>query len=171
MRRILPLLSLCILVIGCQPPEPKTVGLKRGQIAPPLAGKDLDGKEFKLSDYRGRVVLVDFWGPWCRPCVEAIPHEKKLLEQFKDKPFAILGVAVSHSEDELRKFLNKTPLPWPNIFDNNPGLLAQDWNIDGFPTMIIIDAEGVIRYRDYGGPDIESTIQKLLTEMETKAAN
>ena len=168
MRRILWLLPICLLALGC-PDEPKTVGLKRGQIAPPLEGKDLDGKTIKLSDHRGKVVLVDFWATWCEPCKKAIPHEKEMVKRLEGRPFAFIGVCISPAAEDLRNFLKKTPLPWPNIYDGQPGRLAEDWRVDGFPTMAVIDAEGIIRYRDYGGPGVEATIDMLLAEMEHKS--
>lgn len=170
MRRILLLLlPLCLLIVGCWE-EPKSVGLKAGQIAPPLEGKDIDGKPIKLRDYRGKVVVIDFWGPWCPACVRAIPHEKELLKRFEGKPFTILSVSVSNSSDELRDFLKKTPLPWPNIAENQPSPLADDWRIKFFPTFHIIDAQGVIRFRNAEVDEIEPAVNELLKEMEKKSS-
>jgi thiol-disulfide isomerase/thioredoxin len=168
MKRILLLLPLCLLVVGC-PEPPRTVGLKPGQIAPPLEGKGLDGNSIRLSDYRGKVVVVDFWGPWCGPCVKAIPHELEMAERFKGQPFTFLSVANCHSREELVEFFQKTTLPWPNIFEILSGPLAQEWHVDGFPTFIVIDGEGVIRHRSNGGPGVESTIEKLLDDLARKA--
>lgn len=166
-RILLVLLPLWLLAAGCWE-EPKTVGLKRGQVAPPLEGKDIDGKPIKLRDYRGKIVLIDFWGPWCKGCVAAIPHEKEMAKRLEGKPFTILGVSVSNSADELRDFLKRTPLPWPNIAENQPSPLAGDWRIRFFPTFYVIDAEGVVRYREIDADEIEPAINDLLKEMEKK---
>jgi thiol-disulfide isomerase/thioredoxin len=66
--------------------------LRIGKQAPDIIGEDLSGARFKLSDYRGKVVLLVFWASWCGPCIASVPHEKELVERFKGRPFAVIGV-------------------------------------------------------------------------------
>jgi hypothetical protein len=91
-----------------------------------------------------------------------------MAKRLEGKPFTILGVSVSNSTDELRDFLKRTPLPWPNIAENQPSPLADDWRIRFFPTFYVIDAEGVVRYREIDADEIEPAINDLLKEMEKK---
>jgi thiol-disulfide isomerase/thioredoxin len=166
MKRLILLLPLCLLAAGC--PEPSRTREEPPQPAPPLEGVNLDGKPIKLSDFRGKVVVVDFWGPWCGPCVQAIPHERAMANRFKDKPFTFLSVANCHDRQELVDFLATTTLPWPNIFEILPGPNAKKWKVDGYPTFVVVDADGLIRHRSYGGPEVELTVVNLLEKLEKK---
>src|SRR5215211_5341510 len=94
---ILVLLGLVGVVVvlrlvwqDAQPPECKRVG----NLCPEVAGFDADGKPVKLSDHKGKVVMISFWGTWCGPCQQQIPHERQMVtEKYRGRPFAILGVA------------------------------------------------------------------------------
>src|SRR5215210_1120136 len=78
-----------------QPPEGKRVG----NVCPEVAGFDADDKPVKLSDHKGKVVLISFWGTWCPPCRQQLPHERELVTgKYKDRPFVILGVAQDSVE-------------------------------------------------------------------------
>ena len=81
-----------------------------GQEAPDIAGTDADGQPFKLSDYRGKVVVLTFSGNWCGPCVAMYPAERALIERYKDKPFAILSVNTDADKETLRQSMAKG---WP----------------------------------------------------------
>src|SRR5438477_7883977 len=76
-------------------------GLAVGKPAPSLEGADVDGKFLGLSDFRGKVVAVDFWATWCGPCRRMIPHEKELVKRMQGRPFVLLGVSDDRSEDAL----------------------------------------------------------------------
>ena len=166
-----PLLFVALaLATGCtEMGPPRVVGLSKGNLAPPLEGSDIDDKKIRLSDYRGKVVIVDFWATWCKPCIQAIPHEKAMVKRFEGRPFAFVSICTCPARSELRQFLEKTPLPWPTIYDGQPGSLARDWEIEAFPTFFVIDGKGVIRYRDLYGSDLETAVEKLLKEIETKS--
>jgi thiol-disulfide isomerase/thioredoxin len=172
MSRILLLFIVLSLVIscGCNEKTPDTVGLEVGQVAPALQGADTTGQLLNLSDYRGKVVLVDFWATWCPPCREMIPHNKELAKRLDGQPFVILGVSADHEEKELKTFVSEKQISWPNIFDGPRGPLAGAWRIEGFPTVFVVDAKGVIRYKQVGYDRasmtrLENAIDKLLKDM------
>ena len=105
-----------------------------------LKGEAVSGTEIALSDYKGKVVLIDCWGTWCGPCVASLPKLKALYEEFHDQGFEIIGVAADEKED-LEKFLVKRPLPWQQIVDAD-GKLGERLGIQAFPTLLLVDREG-----------------------------
>ena len=169
MRRFLLLIPFCLLAIGCPPPpapKARTVGVDRGDIAAPLEGKDLDGNVIKLSDYRGKVVVVDFWWTRCGPCIAAIPREKEMVKQLKGRPFAFISVCTSPNREETKQLLKKIPVPWPNIDDGDAGPIVTEWGVRDYPTFVVIDATGVIRYRHYNHDGMEMAVDKWIKEAE-----
>lgn len=140
-RFVLPVAVALGLAAGCEPP-PKP-GQRPGDLAPDIVGKDADGKDVKLSDHRGKVVLVNFWGTWCPPCREEIPHEiEGMTQTYRGRPFTIFGVAQDKPET-LQTFLRTQPLPWPNLADGT-GRVGRDWDVQGFPSYLLVDPKGVI---------------------------
>jgi thiol-disulfide isomerase/thioredoxin len=117
-----------------------------GDPAPELAGKNLDGKPVTLAGLRGRVVLVDFWGMWCGPCVAQLPKLKELGRQFEGQPFDILGVNSDPEIERLRQFLSTNQIDWTQVLDyGSAGPIAHAWRINAWPASFLIDPKGVIR--------------------------
>jgi thiol-disulfide isomerase/thioredoxin len=175
-QRYLLLVALVLLLsCGCEETAtdskaPGTVGLEVGQVAPILQGTDTTGQSIKLSDYRGKVVMVDFWATWCGPCKEMIPHEKELARRLEGQPFVLLGVSADYDQDELKTYMSQKSISWTNVFDGAGGPIARAWRIEGFPTIFVIDAKGVIRFKQVGyNPGsmskIDNAIDKLLKDM------
>ena len=92
-----------------------------GKPAPEIKGVDVHGKPLTLSDYRGKVVALVFWGTWCGPCMRQIPREKALVERMKDRPFAMLGVNVRDAAAAARKVMEAQGITWPNWHDGEAG--------------------------------------------------
>jgi peroxiredoxin len=129
------------------PPEGKRIGNK----CPEIAGADIDGKLIRLSDHKDKVVLVNFWATWCAPCVSMIPHEREMVEsKYARRPFALLGIACD-SPERLKEFMKHLPLSWPNIVDGINGPLYREWHVSGYPTMMLVDHNGVIKERWFDG--------------------
>ena len=149
-----------------QPPEGKRVG----NLAPEVAGFDADDKPVKLSDLKGKVVMINFWGTWCGPCLQQIPHERQMVtEKYKDRPFAILGVAQD-SPETLAAFLKSNPLPWPNIADDQ-GVLSRSWGVTAVPSAVLVDHTGVIQYAWVSGvspKELWPAVDRLVEEAERK---
>src|SRR5262249_37537408 len=89
-----------------------------GKSAPDVGGEDLDGKPLKLSDYRGKVVVITFWATWCSACVGEIPRERELVKRLEGRSFVFLGVNGDDDREKLGKWLAKNPLPWRSWWDH-----------------------------------------------------
>ncbi len=157
--------ALCLL-FAAGSPAGELNELSEPVAAPALSLPGLDGTELKLSDYRGQVVLLNFWATWCPPCRREMPSMRRLAEQLSDRPFRIIAVNAGESREEVRSFLETTPLNFPIVFD--PLLeTTQAWGVPGLPYSFIIDTDGRLRYRLAGDyqwdrPEAIETIRALL---------
>jgi len=150
-----------------RPAEKLTVG----KLAADIEGEDIDGKKFKLSDYRGKVILLDFWGHWCGPCRAMYPLDRALVKRLEGKPFVFLGVNSDPDKEVLKNVVAKEPITWRFFVDGQDGPIASNWEIQAWPTIVLIDHKGVIRLRNRGNPGEEilnSTIDKLIAEIRSK---
>ena len=137
-----------------------------GGPTPPLVLKDVSGKEHRLDDYRGKVVVINFWATWCEPCREEMPSLNRLKAQMADTPFAILAVDMGEGEARVRTFLDKTPVAFPVLLDRDSAV-SKAWKVRVLPTTLILDPDARIRYTaigelDWSAPDIERRLRALL---------
>jgi thiol-disulfide isomerase/thioredoxin len=133
---------------------------------PPLKLRDLQGKEHTLADYRGKVVLLNFWATWCDPCREEMPAMQRLQDKLAGKPFAILAVDYGEGAPRVSDFLKKVPLRFTVLLDRDTSA-ATAWKVKVLPTSLVIDAEQKVRFVAVGdvGWDsqaVEEQIRKLL---------
>ncbi|MDT7871508.1 MAG: TlpA disulfide reductase family protein [Thermocrinis sp.] len=119
----------------------------------------LDGKEVRLSDYKGKVVLVNFWASWCPPCKEEMPIFEKVYQKYNDKNFVILAVNMDTSEGALKEFLEKNQYSFPIVrIKGEAGL-----NIPGLPTSYLVDKDGSVKKIRLGVyRELEEDLSKLL---------
>lgn len=130
-----------------------------------LEFKDLRGADVSLADYRGKVVLVDFWAMWCGPCLRALPKLKSLHQKLGDEHFEILGINFDGDPKALAGFVEKEKMNWPQYPGGEPGenKLGETFSIHQWPTVWLIDKKGVLR--DINGEvGTEEKIVKLLNE-------
>ena len=130
-----------------------------------LALPDLNGKAHSLADYKGKVVLVNFWATWCPPCRAEMPSMQRLKERMAGKPFVILAVDMAESEAEVRSFLKEikpAKIDFTILMDKS-GKTIKEWKVAVFPTTFIIDAEGLLRYSLLGGAEWDEydAVQKI----------
>ncbi len=119
-----------------------------GRIAPEIQGKDVEGGAFKLSDYRGKVVVLTFSGNWCGPCVGMYPDERELVKRLKDKPFALLSVNTDSDRETLRKSIKDGEITWRCWWDGSmEGPICKEWNVSSFPSVYVLDGTGTIRFK------------------------
>ena len=153
--------------------ELRTRGL--GKPAPPTAGIDLDGNPMTLSEYRGRVVLLNFWATWCLPCMQLIPHERDLAARFQGQPFAIVGVNCDTDLDKAHAAVAKNKMTWRSFRD--PASLrrpiSSQWKVLSYPTLFLLDHHGIIRKRWVGGPpdrELLHTVGVLVSAAQRQAS-
>jgi peroxiredoxin len=140
--------------------------IQPGQPAPGFTLATLEGTDVSLSDYRGKIVLIDFWASWCQPCIAAIPDMKKIYEKYQAKGFEIIGISTDTNRDAWLRSLEQHKIPWISVIDVRPeGVLkstvATDYSVSFLPTLIMIDKEGTIMAKNVTKEEIE----KYLTEM------
>jgi thiol-disulfide isomerase/thioredoxin len=145
--------------------------LQPGMIPPDFEVRGVDGATYKLSQFRGKVVAIDFWATWCGPCMQLLPHAVELTRKLEGKPFTFFGVSADRAEADLLKQLEKAPLPWPNAFQDSKrsDSLHKLWNVRGYPTVVLLDHTGAVRHRFLGvdAKVLEEAILKLVAEAET----
>jgi peroxiredoxin len=156
-----------------QPPvdkaPPGPVESPGGKSAPSFTLQDLNGKTVSLSDFKGKVVVLDFWATWCPPCVKEIPHFIALYEQYKDQGFAMVGISVDREGiGVVSSFAQKHQINYPILMAD--GQVANAYGgITGIPTTFVIDSAGNIRQKYIGYRDkavFEADIKALLAEAE-----
>ena len=161
MRRVLPTIGLLALLIGCyggaRPP-------RIGEAAPDFSVQDSDRK-VTLSEYRGQVVVLNFWASWCAPCVAEMPSMVRMQSNLKDKGIIIVGVSIDADEGAYKKFLKDYGVNFITVRDEaqkTPSL----YGTHGWPETYIVDRGGVVRRKfigpvDWNQPEIVSYLSKM----------
>jgi thiol-disulfide isomerase/thioredoxin len=134
--------------------------------APALELQDINGKTYALEDYRGKVVVLNFWATWCPPCVEEIPSLGRLQKAFSKDDLHVLSVDIGESKDDIATFLQKVPADFPVLL-NPDGSTVKQWKIVAFPTTFIINRDGIIELAYFGGlewdnPDVVKQLQSVV---------
>jgi len=133
-----------------------------GSSAPTLAGVTLGGEPIVQDDLRGRVVLVEFWGMWCGPCVAKLPELERLNSSLADRPFVMVGVNSDEDPEAAGRFLASREIGWRSIADaSTSGPLATAWHVQSWPTSYLLDPKGRIRARDPSAEDVVRLVDEL----------
>jgi thiol-disulfide isomerase/thioredoxin/tetratricopeptide (TPR) repeat protein len=144
--------------------------LSLGRVAPEIEGLDLEGRPMKLSDFHGRVVVLDFWADWCGWCRVMYPHEKQLVQRYQGRPFVLLGINVDEDRQQALRAVQKEQLTWRSWWDGGPSgqRIARQWQVDAYPTIYVLDAQGVIRYKfqGYVREPLDAAVDQLVSELE-----
>jgi peroxiredoxin len=142
-----------------------------GKAAPEIEGVDHEGRPFKLSETRGKVVVLAFSGNWCGPCVGMYPQERALLEKFKDRPFTMVSVDTDEDVETLKRAIASGEVTWRCWWDEGTdGPITTRWGIVSFPSIFVLDRDGVIRFKEVRGDDLDRAVSGLLDAPEAHAA-
>jgi peroxiredoxin len=154
--------------LPCEELKPTSVSDRLGRFpvaAPDFALKDFTGRELKLSQFRGQVVLVNFWATWCSTCAVEMPSMERLVERMKGRPFRLLALSVDDGWEPIRNFFPQgTPL---EILLDSDRKTSQAFGTEKFPESFLVDPEGNIRYfvvsdRDWSRPEVAACIESMM---------
>ena len=140
-----------------------------GRPAPAFTLPGLDGRMVSLSDYRGKVVVVNIWATWCPPCVDEMPSLEKLYQEFKAENFAILAVSIdSDGIEAVAPFMKKHALTFPALIDSQAAIRTS-YKTTGVPETFIINKQGILVKKvigplNWAAPEVKRYIRKLLQE-------
>lgn len=172
------LLVLCVLTGGLAIPAmagPPRSGLSHTltPVSPPVQApgfslEDLEERDQALADYRGKVVIVNFWAVWCPPCRKEMPSLERLNQHFQDRPVAILAINEGEDAGRIEPFLwEMDPSPTFTVLLDRDSAIPPRWGVRGLPTSFVLDQQGQIVYRAVGGrefdhPDVIKAVEHLL---------
>lgn len=172
---IIPMLATLFISTSHAEWEQPKLGYTLTKLAKPVNApnfklEDMDEYEYDLSEYRGKVVLLNFWATWCPPCKREMPSMERLHQKYQEKDFSVL--AINQMEDGDRVFSFTGTLETQPTFDillDNDSQVSRKYAVNGLPTTYLIDKQGRIRYRAVGGrefdhPEVEKIIQSLMDE-------
>lgn len=160
-RKILtPLLFFVLfnVVVKAQP--------QQGQLAAEIALPSVTGDTIRLSSLKGKVVLLDFWASWCRPCRTANKGFNKLYSKFKEKGFEIFSVSLDDNKENWLKAIKHDKISWLQVNDNGgwEAPTVFNWRIDAIPTNYLIDKDGRLIAMDLEGKNLEKALKDILED-------
>jgi peroxiredoxin len=134
--------TACLLASAAQAADLK---LWTGNQPPAFTLNDLDGRAHRLADYRGRVVLINFWATWCAPCRDEMPSIQRLKEKLAGRPFVVLAINLDEPESRIRKFLTEMKVDFAVLLDPERKV-AKAWGARILPASYVVGADGKVRY-------------------------
>ena len=137
------LLASILVISGCSRPSTKTEGLEVGSPAPAFKLPDLNGRSVSLNQYRGKLVLLDFWATWCGPCRTTMPLLEKLQKEYPNN-LVLLAINLQETREEVRKYMLDQNLHSQVLLDED-GSVGAVYGVGGIPMQVLIDKEGIVR--------------------------
>ncbi|MCZ4695955.1 AhpC/TSA family protein [Ancylomarina euxinus] len=137
-----------------------------GKTAPDFTLKTPEGTKLSLSSLKGKVVLVDFWASWCKPCRASFPHMKELYEKYHSKGFEILGVTNDNNHKAWKKAIESDEIPWFNVADEfpvnpAPARVISEYGMDYLPSTVLIDKDGIIIAKLLHGEELDDKLKEI----------
>ncbi|MEO0076763.1 MAG: TlpA disulfide reductase family protein [candidate division WOR-3 bacterium] len=129
--------------------------------------EEINGSKIKLSELKGKVVLVDFWATWCPPCRTAIPHLERIYTDYKTQGLIVLGISLDQDKEQIKTFLKNNPISYSILFGDKQ--IANNYQVEAIPTLILFDKKGNMALREVGFSEenisnLEQKIKELLTQ-------
>lgn len=172
-----PALLCCLLQFSVEATERKQpklgyrlTALSKPIVAPAFTLEDMDEEKFSLKDYKGKVVLLNFWATWCPPCRREMPSMERLHQNFKDKDFVVIAVNQMEDGDHVFAYTGQLEVdPTFTILFDKDSTVSRAYRVQGLPTSFLIDKKGNVRFRAIGGrefdhPEVEKQILQLIQE-------
>ncbi len=153
-------------------PAPDENTIAEGYAFPSLTFNSLGGKPVNVNDFKGKVVLIDFWATWCPPCVKSLPDLIATYKEYHDRGFDIIGISLDKDEAKLKKYLQDNDMTWPQYFDglgwNNK--LAKRFGVRAIPHVVLLNKKGAVYFNtNYDkkklplhGDELKNAIAELL---------
>jgi peroxiredoxin len=131
---------------------------------PDFDEKDVNGKPLSIANYRGKVVLIDFWATWCGPCVGEVPNVIKTYQENHGRGFEIIGISLDQDKSKLTAFLESKHIPWQQFFDGQgwQNKLAVKYGVQAIPCTYLLDGEGKIIGKNLRGEALGEAVSKVL---------
>jgi thiol-disulfide isomerase/thioredoxin len=145
-------------------PAQMAAGIVVGQPFPEFAGRTLDGAAFSLKDYRGKVVLIDFWATWCGPCMREMPNVKAVYEAQHAKGFEVVGVSLDEDKEVLKQGLATLGIPWLQLFEGAAwdSVLVRRCAVRGIPATFLIGKDGILLASNLRGQALAAAVEQAL---------
>ncbi|MBT3054365.1 MAG: TlpA family protein disulfide reductase [Candidatus Thiodiazotropha sp. (ex Codakia orbicularis)] len=138
--------------------------LQSGRNPPTFRLHDLEGRNHQLLDYRGRVLIVNFWASWCVPCRRELPSMNRAWTALRPKGIAMLAINLGDDAEAVKEFLYDFPIDFPVLLDHR-GRISQRWQVRGLPTTLVLNQRGEIVYRAVGEREWDDAV--LLHQLQT----
>ncbi len=136
-----------------------------GAQAPPTVGSDLNGQALDIANYKGNIVVLDFWTTFCQPCLALVPSVRELLEKLNGEPVVYIGINGDADRSMGLRTSRRVNMTWRNLWDgpNGPtGPFAEAWSVQGWPSLFVLDADGRIRYKLVGKQAAEDSLEQAI---------
>lgn len=130
----------------------------------PDTAKDLEGKPVTLADYKGKVLLIDFWATWCGPCRAEMPNVIKAYKRFHDKGFEVLGISLDRPGDvqKLKDYIREKAMPWRQVhYSDGQNAVADAYGVEGIPHTVLVDKDGKVLRIGLRGDALQRKLEKL----------
>ena len=170
-------LLACLQLSACKNTRDGTIA--PGRYPPSFELQGLDGRTYKLDDFSGKLVLLNFWASWCTPCIEELPALQGLYARLKDKGFVVIGIGIDDDERSLREFKERFGLSFPVLVDKDGGLKSR-YRISGVPESFVIGRDGkllmlpdpednemnikIVGPREWNSPNVIARFEELLRQ-------
>lgn len=140
--------------------------LAKGAVFPEFNEQDVAGKPLAVGNYKGKVLLIDFWATWCGPCVHELPNVIKTYEKYHDKGFEIIGISLDVDKEKLTSFTKDQKMTWQQYFDGKrwENKLAVKYGVQSIPATFLLDGEGKIIGKNLRGDALEEAVAKSVKQ-------